>query len=119
MNRAPEGNSVGLPLLLVMMFLAASLGVAAGYSIWRDLRQRDSFRARRRMESEFHKPESKPATRVSLFKNVSQFDLNDIVPDGLPAAAPLPEREQLDWRSRLQTMVAQSGLTLTLAQLVY
>jgi tight adherence protein B len=66
---------VTLPLLLVLMFLAASLGIAAGYSIWRDLRQRDSFRARQRMESEFHKPEAKPATRTSLFKNsASQID---------------------------------------------
>lgn len=105
-------------LLLLLMFLAASLGVAAGYSIWRDLRQRDSFRARRRMESEFYKPEAKPATRVSLFKSVSQFDLNEIVPDGLPAAeASLPEPDRSDWRSRLQAMLAQSGLTWTLNQL--
>ncbi|HZV05754.1 MAG TPA: type II secretion system F family protein [Gemmataceae bacterium] len=111
---------MSLPLLLVMMFLAASLGVAAGYSIWRDLRQRDSFRARKRVANEFHKPEVKPATRVSLFKNVSQFDLNELVPDGLPAAdAPLPEPEHVDWHTRLQTMLAQSGLMLTLAQLAY
>jgi tight adherence protein B len=111
---------VSLPLLLLLMFLAASLGVAAGYSIWRDLRQRDSFRARRRMESEFQKPEVKPATRTSLFKSVSQFDLSEIASDRLPAAdAPLPEREHLDWRARLETMLEQSGLSLTLMQLAY
>jgi tight adherence protein B len=100
------------------MFLAASLGVAAGYSILRDLRQRDSFRARRRMESEFQKPEVKTATRVSLFKSVSQFDLSEIVPDGLPPTeAPLPEPELADWKSRLHAMLAQSGLTLTLTHL--
>jgi tight adherence protein B len=103
-----------------MMFLAASLGVAAGYSIWRDLRQRDSSRARRRVENEFYKPETKPATRPSLFKNVGQFDLSEMVPDGLPASeAPLPEPERLNWRSRLETMLAQTGLTLTLTQLAY
>jgi tight adherence protein B len=111
---------VNLPLLLVLMFLAASLGVAASYSIWKDLRQRDSFRARQRVESEFHKPEAKPATRVSLFKS-GPFDLNEIAPAPVadsPGAA-LPEPERGDWRARLQTMIAQSGLTLTLTQLAY
>lgn len=111
---------MSLPLLLVLMFLAASAGIAAGYSIWRDLCQRDSSRARRRMESEFTKPEVKPATRNSLFKSISQFDLNEIAPQCLPAAdAPLPDTERRDWRSRLETMLAQSGLALTLSQLVY
>jgi tight adherence protein B len=103
---------------MLFMFLAASLGVAAGYSIWRDLRQMDSFRARRRMESEFQKSEDKSAPRVTLFKSVSQFDFQEIVPDGLPALdAPLPEPERTNWRGRLQTMLAQSGLPLTPAQL--
>jgi tight adherence protein B len=103
---------------MLFMFLAASLGVAAGYSIWRDLRQRDSFRARRRMESEFQKPEEKSAPRVSVFKSVSQFDLSEIAPDRLPALdAPLPEPERVDWRANLQTMLAQSGLPLSLTQL--
>lgn len=111
---------MSLPLSLVLMFLAASLGVAAGYSIWRDLRQRDSFRTRRRMESEFHKPQTKPATRTSLFKSSSQFDLREIAPDRLPEAdAPLPEPERRDWRTHLQTTLAQSGLSLTLVQLAY
>jgi tight adherence protein B len=104
---------------MFFMFLAASLGVAAGYSIWRDLRQRDAYRARRRMESEFHKVEEKSALRVSLFKNLSQFDLPPIVPDGLPADAPLPEPEGADWRARLQTMLGQSGLPLTPARLAW
>jgi tight adherence protein B len=109
---------VGLSLLLILMFLAASLGVAASYSIWRDLRQRDSFRARQRVESEFQKPEVKSAPRVSLFKSVNQFDLNEIGPDRLPALdAPLPEPERTDLRSRLQSMLAQSDLSLTLRQL--
>ncbi|HTU21565.1 MAG TPA: type II secretion system F family protein [Gemmataceae bacterium] len=111
---------MSLPLSLVLMFLAASIGVAAGYSIWRDLRQHDSTRARRRMESEFHKPEAKPATRTSLFKSVSQFDLRELAPDGPPDLdAPLPEPEHPDWRTRLQTMLAQSGLPLSLPQLAY
>lgn len=111
---------MSLSLSLMLMFLAVSLGVTATYSIWKDLRQRDSFRARRRMESEFHKPEAKPATRTSLFKSVSQFDLRELAPDRLPDLdAPLPEPERIDWRTRLQTMLAQSGLPLTMPQLAY
>ncbi len=111
---------MSLPLVLVLMFLAASAGVAAGYSIWRDLRQRDTFRARSRMESEFRKAEVKPATRTNLFKGVNQFDLSEIAPDRLPDMdAPLPEPDRSDWRARLQTMVAQSGLSLTPTKLVY
>jgi tight adherence protein B len=111
---------VSVPLLLVLMFLAASAGIAAGYSIWRDLFQRSSSRARRRMVSEFTKPEVKPATRNSLFKSVSQFDLSEIAPERLDVPnAPLPEVERIDWRSRLETMLTQSGLPLTRARLVY
>jgi tight adherence protein B len=116
------GHCVGSPQLLVFIFFAASVGLAAGYSIWRDLYRRDSSRARQRIESEFQKPESKPATRTSLFKsNASQFDLRDIVPPAVAGApvAPLPEPGRPDWRSRLQTMLTQSGLPLTLPQLAY
>jgi len=105
------------------MFLAASLGVAAGYSIWKDLRQRDSFRARQRMDSEFHKPEAKSTPHAPLFKHVSQFDLEEIAPDRLAPSdmpdAPLPNLERTDWRSRLEATLAQSGLSLTLTQLGY
>ena len=107
-------------LVFVFIFLAASVGVAAGYSIWKDLRQRDGFRTRRRMESEFQKPEAKPASRGNLFKSVSQFDLDDLAPDPLPTLdAPLPDAERADWRSRLHTMLTQSGLTLTLSHLAW
>ena len=112
-----------LPILLVFMFLAASLGVAAGYSIWKDLRQRDAFRARRRMDSEFQKPEVKSVPHAPLFKNVSQFDLDEIAPDRLSAPdmldVPLPTLEHIDWRTGLEATLAQSGLALTLAQLGY
>jgi tight adherence protein B len=119
---------VGSPLLLVLMVLfTAGGGLAAGYCIWSELRQRDS-RARRRMESEFHKPEARPATRTNLFKSsATNFDFSEIGPPpgartpGSPAAnalhSPLPLLERLDWRSRLQTMVTQSALPLTLPQL--
>jgi tight adherence protein B len=113
-----EGGSVGLALLLVLMFLAASLGVAAGYGVWKDLRHNDSSRTRRRVVTEFQKPESKPAARVNLFKSPSQFDLAELAPeDAAPVDAPLPEPERADWRSRFQTMVVQSGLPLTPARL--
>src|SRR5690348_6617968 len=102
------------------MFLAASLGVAATFSIWRDLRQRDAFRARRRMESEFHKPQEKAVPRGNLFKSVSEFDLSKAPTDDLPALdMPLPVVEHTDLRSRLQSLLAQSDLPITLTQLGY
>ncbi len=113
---------MGLPLSLMLIFIAASLGLVAGYSVWRDLRQRDSSRARRRIESEFQKLEARPAARTSVFKSTaSQFDLRDIVPPVVPnaPAASLPELERLDWQKRLRTMLTQSGLPLTLSQLAY
>jgi tight adherence protein B len=109
---------VNLPLSLTLMFLAASLGVAASYSIWRDLRQRDASRARRRMESEFQKPGSKPAMRTSLFRTDGQLDLVDLTARAQPTLdAPLPTPSRSDWRTHLQTMIEQSGLKLTLRQL--
>lgn len=108
-------------LLFLIMFLTVSVGIVAGYSIVRDLCQRDTYRARRRVVNEFQKAEAKPATRTaSLFKSVSQFNLSEIVPDGLPAPeVPLPARERPDWSGQLQTMLAQSGLTLTLQHLAF
>jgi tight adherence protein B len=111
---------VSLSLSVVLMFLAASVGVAACYSVWRDLHQRDSSRTRRRMESEFQKVESKPATRASVFKSVNQFNLSEMAPNRAENLdAPLPEVEHIDWRTRLETMLAQSGLSLTMNQLAY
>ena len=111
---------MSLPLSLLLMFLATSLGVAAGYSIWRDLRQRDTTRASRRIEGEFHKPVAKPTTRASLFKSSAQLEGADLAPDLSSAfAGPLPEPIASDWRARLQTTLEQSGYTLTLTRLAY
>jgi tight adherence protein B len=111
---------VGLSLLLLFIFLAASLGVAAGYSVWKDLRQRDAFRARQRLESEFQKEEVKPPSRLALFKDASQFDLSetDLEHPNL-GDAPLPDVERSDWSSRLESMLAQSGLPLTVTSLAW
>jgi tight adherence protein B len=105
---------------MVLMFLAASLGVAASYSIWKDLRQRDSSRARRRMESEFSKPEVRPATRANLFKSAGQLDLGEMDAQRSPDLdVPLPQAVHPDWRTRLQTVLEQSGLSWTLMHLAY
>lgn len=111
---------MSLPLSLLLMFLATSLGIAAGYSIWRDLSQRDSTRASRRIKGEFQKPVTKPTTRVSLFKSTAQFEDVDLAPDLTSAFdGPLPEPIASDWRARLQTTLEQSGYSLTIMQLVY
>jgi tight adherence protein B len=102
------------------MFLSVSFGVAAGYSVWKDLRHRDTFRAQRRMQSEFQKAEVKPATRPNVFKSVSQFNPREIdAKREIDVNMPLPEVEHIDVRTRLLTMLAQSGLSLTLTQLAY
>jgi len=113
-----------VPLLMMLIFLSASLGVAATYSIYRDLRHRDMFRARRRMESEFQKPQEKVAPRGNLFKSVSEFDLgkppaDDFSADTSSLAVPLPVVEHTDVRTRVQSVLTQSDLPLTLTQLGY
>jgi tight adherence protein B len=111
---------VGFSLLLLFMFLAATMGIAAGYSIWKDLRQRDGTRTRRRVVSEFQKSEAKPATRASLFKTGASLDLPEMASiRTLAGEAPLPEQERTDWRGRLQTMVAQSGMSIPLRHLAW
>jgi tight adherence protein B len=111
---------VNVIFLLVLMFLAASLGVAASYSIWRDLRQRDVFRAKQRMASEFQKPEAKPATRANLFKNVSEFNLDEpAVEEYSVDEIAVPVIERIDWRTQLQTLLGQAHVPLTLVQLGY
>jgi len=112
--------AVGITVLMLFIFLAASMGVAAGYSIWKDLRQRDGTRTRRRVESEFQKADAKPAARTTLFKSGTPFDLSESAPDPLPAnTAPLPEPERKDWRTSLQATLTQSGFSLSVNQLAW
>jgi tight adherence protein B len=101
---------------LLLIFLAASLGLAAGYSIWSDLARRDQSRAIARVGDEFRKPSAAvPAPQSRLFKNLSTMSPD--LPAGPSAAPPVdvpiagPEAAGL--RARFEAMVAQSGLRVS------
>jgi tight adherence protein B len=101
---------VSLPVLLLLIFLAASLGLAAGYSVWSDLARRDQSRARARVGDEFRKPSapaSAPQSRV--FKALPPTA--PVEPQS--ADAPLPVPESAGLRARFTALVAQSGLPVT------
>jgi tight adherence protein B len=99
---------VSFPLLL-LIFLAASLGLAAGYSIWSDLARRDQSRAVERVGNEFRKPSAAPGPPSRLFKNLPPPDPPGYV-NAQPADAPIPGPEAAGLRARFEAMVAQSGL---------
>lgn len=100
-----------LPLLT---FLVATLSVAAGYTVVTELLRRDARRTRRRLESEFPKPGDRPPT--TLFKTLDQIQLGEAGRLGAAHTAPIPAAIGL--RQRLQTLLDQSGLMLTLRQLL-
>jgi tight adherence protein B len=102
-------------LALVLIFLAASFGIAAGYSIWNDLFRREASRTRLPMEAEFGKCLPRTAISSSLFKpathleiNLARHDIDGGRPSGLKA---LP--------GRVQALVEQSGLNVTPRQIAY
>jgi tight adherence protein B len=101
--------------LLLLIFLAASLGLAAGYSIWSDLARRDQSRAIKRVGNEFRKSSATPAPQSKLFKNLPGLAAEPPAPLGAapPADAPIPGPEAAGVRARFEAMVAQSGLSVT------
>jgi tight adherence protein B len=104
---------VSFPLLL-LIFMAASLGLAAGYSIWSDLARRDQSRAIERVGNEFRKSPATPAPQSRLFKNLPGLPGD---PPALgpapPADAPIPGPEAAGVRARFEAMAAQSGLRVS------
>lgn len=107
---------MSFPLLLLLIFLAATLGLAAGYSIWSDLARRDQSRAIERVGNEFRKPSaSAPVPQSKLFKNLPGLPPEPPASFGAspPADAPIPGPEAAGVRARFEAMVAQSGLGVT------
>jgi len=101
---------VSFPLVLLLIFLAASLGLAAGYSIWSDLARRDQSRALERVGDEFRKPSAAPGPPSRLFKNLPLPPDPPGYLNAQPADAPIPGPEAAGARARFEAMVAQSGL---------
>ncbi len=103
---------------LLLIFLAASFSIAAGYSIWNDLFRRSPSRVRLRMEAEFGKQARRDPALSALFRPATQFDLERGPRRLARDDGPGPVSEARGPRARLDALLAQSGLTLTRRQLV-
>lgn len=95
-------------LLTFLTFGAVVAAVAGAYSIIADLYLRDRSRVSDRIDEEFRKRQRERARKALVFKDISQLALDAA---GDQEAAP-------DLRKRLQAMVEQSGLDLTVRKLL-
>lgn len=94
--------------MTVMAFLAGACGVAGIYSILADLFLRDRARFDERLEQTFRTRERAKARQVPLFKDFEDLRTRSVADD--------PVHPSL--RQRLETMVQQSGLDLTVNRLL-
>jgi tight adherence protein B len=95
-------------LLPLLTFLAVALGIFGVYSLLSDLFLRDRQKVQDRLDVEFHHKQRERAKKSLLFKELDQ--LRNAPQDG----APLPKPS---FRERVQAMLDQSGLELTLKRL--
>ncbi len=96
------------PLLLTLLtFLAGTLFVVAVYSLISDLFLRDRARVSRRVDEELLKRQRDKAQKSRLFKDFTS----------LAAEAAADEEGTLTWARRLEALVDQSGLNLTVKRL--
>jgi tight adherence protein B len=95
-------------MFVLLTFLAGILVVAGIYSLISDLYLRDRSRVSQRVDEEFRKRQRERAKRAVLFKNLSPLTLE---------AAPQDEAP-LTLRQRLEALIEQSGLNLTLQRLL-
>jgi tight adherence protein B len=108
---------VGL-FVLLGTFLTVTAGVVAGFYALSGVLFRDATRIRRRVEDEFARGATDPAPRSPLFKNPSRFDL-DLPATPEDAAAAPPARGPFGLRSRLESLLAEANVSLTLRQLLF
>jgi tight adherence protein B len=95
-------------MFLLVTFLAGILTVAGIYSIISDLYLRDRSRISRRVDDEFRKRQRERAKKATLFKQRGPLTLDVPAEDETP-----PSRRQ-----RLEALIEQSGLNLTLQSLL-
>ncbi len=95
-------------LLPLLTFGAVVAAVAGTYSILADVYLRDRSRISERIDDEFRKRQRERARKALIYK-----DLNQLVLDASSDQEAAP-----DVRKRLQAMVEQSGLDLTLHKLL-
>jgi tight adherence protein B len=104
-----------------MIFLTVTVGVAASYQLLSDILSPQASRVRQRIAEEFRKASAGEA-RPLLFKRLDQLSVD---PDtggmsdlGMAELAPPPTRQDWGWRVRLEDLLLQANITLTLWQLV-
>jgi tight adherence protein B len=97
-------------LLALMTFGAVAMAVAGVYSILADLFLRDRSRVNERLNEEFHNRQRDQARKAILFKNKN--------PAAPPADVGAGGAEAVGRRRRLEELVEQSGLELTLQRLL-
>jgi tight adherence protein B len=91
-----------------MTFLAGALAVAGIYSILSDLYLRDRARVGKRIDEEFRKRQRDRARQSPLFKNLGELAAEAAAEDGGPKG----------FRPRLELLLEQSGLDLTVERLL-
>src|SRR5262249_45498386 len=95
-------------MFLLVTFLAGILTVAGIYSIISDLYLRDRSRISRRVDDEFRKRQRQRAKKATRFKHRGP----------LTVEAPTEDETPLSRRQRLEALIEQSGLNLTLRGLL-
>lgn len=103
-------------LTLLFIFVAASMGIAAGYLIYTDLFRPEASRTKQRMDEEFRGGSTRPGASSLLFKAGTQSELGALSPRNSTAGL-RDGAEDNTWRGRLRTVLVRSGLNLTPRQL--
>ncbi|HEV3163042.1 MAG TPA: type II secretion system F family protein [Isosphaeraceae bacterium] len=94
-------------ILTLLTFLAVGLAVVGVYSILTDFFLRDRSRVSRRVDDEFRKSQRERVKKSPLFKNLGQL-----------AAEAMTGEERPSLRKRLEAMIEQSGMDLTVPRLM-
>ena len=103
-----EEMTVNPTLMTLLAFLAGACAVAGVYSILTDLFLRDRSRVDRRLQEAFRLREREKVRQAPLFKDFEDLKFRTEALDLGDAG----------WRERLESMVQQSGLNVTLSRLL-
>jgi tight adherence protein B len=99
---------VSATLLTFLTFGAVAAAVAGAYSIFTDVYLRDRSRVSGRIDEQFHKWQRERVSKALVFKNLSQLATDAAADQGKGPGI----------RQRLEDMVEQSGLEVTVKKLL-